>query len=446
MNENQNQSTQINDVPLEELRARYLGKRPPASQTVYVQEPTASGTVITVQKPAGEAAKRTVAHLGRDLVLLATVLLICTVTLFSFATPTVQLGGETEYGETVSLFDFLWMDKEDSMIARLGAAMENLEALDSDGVGEGISSVLEIVRVFFLLIPAAIVGIKSVYHLIRAVCLFFQKNSLKLASVAVGSVAQSLIVYIFFAFFGSVSGGVGESAYYVGYSVSTGLSIAVAVGALLLIAATVGTFFIERHAGRVTHLDHDWIRAMASGAGYLLIGVVLANMRIYSVFVYVFSSSLSTALMSLIAGFSFESLIFPLLNLLIFVTCMTVNGRAVKGFTGAFDSLLRCGRWDFVEPNEAARMRRGATLSPLPVVILSLLSAIAILVLKDPAYGYGWAVDIHWQTVLIFMISAAMQTVLFAFREKKQRTTVPEERSAPEEQSAPEGQETESDS
>lgn len=432
MEENQNNKKPVNDVPLEELRARYLRKRPfyTPKQT---SQPTYSPTHQTTESGSQETTKatqsvsyqprnlRTGLRLACDVILLCAVLIVCVLTIFSFAVSTTEIGGQTFYGETQNIFDFIWK-ADNSIINQIKTAAEQISDadIDSDDAMSAISSVMKLVRLIFLLIPAAIVALKTIINLLKSLYYFYNQESSKLGGVAVSNIAQNLMVYVFFVFFGSISGGVGVDAYFVGYTVGKGMTVGMLIGLALVIAATICTYILNKNnVNKETEGFNKWMKILSSGIGYMCVAVVLTFMRIYSIFIYVFSSSLSTAILSIQNGFEIKSLIFPVLNLFLFIVCLNINGRVTKGFTGAFKYLLFYGDKKSLDTKTKNVLDKTSSMSFIPVIILSILSVGAVYVLSNPTFGYGWSVNIYQYLVYIFIIASVAQTFLSVFADKK---------------------------
>ena len=432
MEENQNNKKPVNDVPLEELRARYLGKKRRVyytpNQTIYSSyTSTGSGN----RESASETAqvfqqlqnKRGGLRLACDIILLLAVLIVSLLTVFSFATATTEIGGETFYGKTQNIFDFTW-NADDSIKNQIKAEVELLSDadIDSDDVMSFISSATKLIRLIIIFIPAAIIALQPIALFLKALYCFYHQESAKLGEVAVNNIVQKLKIYIVFVFFGSISGGVGEDAYYVGYTVGKGMTAGILIGLALIIVATICTYGLnKKNVNKETDGFNKWMKVLSSGVGYMCVAVVLTFMRIYSIFIYVFTSSLSTAILSIQNGFDIKSLVFPVLNLFLFIACLSINGRVKKGFTGAFKYLLFYGDKNRYDTKTKNVLEKTSSISFIPVIILSIISIGSVYVLRNPTFGYGWSVDIYQYFVYIFIISSAAQTLLSVFANKRVR-------------------------
>lgn len=434
MEENQNNQQPINDVPLEELRAKYLKKKlfstpKPKSQLTYIptyqipqngDQKTAEPTQSVSYQSLG---KRTGLRLACDIILLFAVFIVGVLTIFSFVVPTTEIGGQTFYGETQNIFDFIW-NADNSIINQIKAIVEQIsdEDIDSDDAMGSISSVMKLFRLIFLLIPAVIVALKTIVNLLRSFYYFYNQESAKLGGVAVSNIAQNLMAYVFFVFFGSISGGIGEDAYFVGYTAGKGMTVGMFIGLALVIVAAICTYRLNRNnVNKKIKGFNKWMKALSAGIGYICVAVVLTFMRIYSIFIYVFTSSISTAILSIQNGFEIKSLIFPVLNLFLFIVCLIINGRVTKGFTGAFKYLLFYGDMNRLDAKTKNVLYKTSSLSFIPVIILSILSIGAVYVLNNPAFGYGWSVNIYQYLVYIFIIASVSQTLLSVFKDKKKK-------------------------
>lgn len=365
--------------------------------------------------------KRSPCNLICDILLVISALIVSALSFLFFATPTTEIGGVVYKGTTLNLYNFIYGDAN-SLFVQIKNAIEIVSTteINGDDIVSAISVVMKLLRLFFLALPAVIVAIKIVINVISTPIYFFTKKSRSLRNTAIRCVIQNLMVYVFFVFFGSISGGVGIDAYYIGYSVGKGMTIGVLIGLAILLIVSIVTYVEAR--SKTTAIERaGWRRSLISGIGYSGIAVVLTFMRIYSIFMYVFSSSLSTAVLSIQNGFEIKALIFPVLNLFLFIACLSVNKRVVTGFTGAFTNMLNYGSIEKLHGRQIKKkykMERIAALSFVPVIVMSLISVVAVFILRNPTYGYGWAVDIYSELAYIFVIAAVSQSIMSFFKQK----------------------------
>ena len=364
--------------------------------------------------------QRTRLRLACDIALLLAVLIVGTLTVFSFAVSTVEIGEQRFYGETQNIFDFIWK-ADNSIINQIKESIEQISDADiaAEDTTSAVDYAMKLIRLIFLLVPAVVVIIKTVVNLLRALYHFCKRESVKLGGVAVDNIAQNLMVYVFFVFFGSISGGIGEDAYFVGYTVGKGMTVGMLIGLVLVIAVTICTYKLNKsNVSEETDGYGKWFKVLSSGIGYMCIAIVLTFMRIYSIFIHVFSSSLSTAILSIQSGFEIKLLIFPVLNLFLLAACLSINRRVMTGFTGAFKYLLSYGNKNELGAKKKKMIDKTSSMSFIPVIILSILSVGAVYVLSDPSWGYGWSVDIYKYLVYIFIVASVAQTLQSVFTDK----------------------------
>ena len=421
------------DLSIEELRAKYLKK--PLSfkpKQKVKKDKNQSLTVDTEDKKdcCSFKQKRTRIRFISDILLLSSVFIVGMLTLFSFAVPATEIGGQTFYGKTNNIFDFIW-NSDNSIINQLKDLFNQLANLDLNVESmEMISGTQKAARLLIILIPSTIVMIKTFINSVLSLFYFCFKKSERLCILAVNNISQNFIVYICFTFFGSVSGGVGENAYYAGYYVGNGMSLGMIIGLILIISVIIYGYISEK--SQSTQEDKKFseqIRPFASGLGCIGIAIVLTQMKMYSVFMYVITSSLSSAISTFNNGFEIKTLIFPVLNLFLFFASVKTIQRTSKGFNSSFKYLLLYNTKSKLRGKAKKVVEQNASLSFIPIIILSLLSLAAIYVLNNPEYGYGWSVDIYNYVLHIFIVSSLGQTLLFIFPKKKirQRDKIVEE-------------------
>lgn len=353
-----------------------------------------------------------------DLLLLAVVFIVAITSFMWFATPITELGGVVSTSETLNLYSLLYADSNSlfvqakTAIESFASFIENIESveLSEEDVMPLINTFMTMIRLGFIAIPALYIAIKTIINVVSAPICFIAQKSVSLRKIAVKAVSQNLIVYVCFAFFGSISGGIGVDAYYIGYTVGKGMTLGV-LGALFLLFVVA---MIVYSNNRFTAKDDEfsiWRRAVVATIGYVGIAVALTLMRIYSISAYVFSSSLTAAILSLQTGFEIKAFIFPVLNLFLLIACLSLVVMVKTRFNGTFVSLLNFGDESVESIMEKSRCNQSVSKSFVPMIVIAILSVFAVLILRNPNYGYGWSVDIYSQFVWIFAISAVCQAI-----------------------------------
>ncbi|MGN0812483.1 MAG: hypothetical protein ACI4MQ_03125 [Candidatus Coproplasma sp.] len=422
MADNYNDDMQVEDVPLEELRALYLHKGRRRKPVTNNANTSSSGQTNSVPSQTRRVTKEiSKVQLVCNILLFASIILVTIMAFIFYATPTVEVGGQVYNGKSQNIFSFLWFD-ENSVIKQLIQAIDSVKSISSSEATEIVSSSLKMLRLIFLIAPTAYVGLSAIVCVVYSIFCFVKKNSQKLAKNTVWYIVQYLSVYISFVFFGNVSGGNGEDGYYVGYSIGLGLTISILIGLALLIAVSLCLFFANK---KEIWADADkkylWRRAFTLGIIYTAIAIALTFMRIYSVFVYVINSSLSTIILSISSGFHFKSLIFPLLNLTLFVCCMILVRKTTSGFTNSFNYLLNAETED-TKDQQGRKKKKNKLGSIIWVIVVSSISLVCVIMLSIPFFGYGWSVNIYYYLVFIFFASVVGQSVLALLNTKSKQS------------------------
>lgn len=366
--------------------------------------------------------QKTKAEIICDAILIFTILFASITSFVWFATPITEIGGVSYAGKTLNLYAFLFGD-ENSLFAQMKIAWESLSSLGnmtSEEMVGAVGVVMKFLRLIFLAVPTVVIGVKIIINLIMTPIHLSKKNFFGLRNTAVSSVACNLMVYVFFVFFGSISGGVGIDAYYIGYKVGTGMTVGVLISTVILIGTAITLFIDQRHS-ITQEVGTKWIKSLITGIGCVGIAIVLTFMRIYSIFMYVFSSSLSAALLSIMNGFEVKSLVFPVLNLFLFVACLVIYGRVNVGIRGSFSYLLNFNnnQIPLKQMAKKKKMDKRYAISFIPFIVLALLSVASVYVLSTPTFGYGWSVDIYAEFVAIFAIAAIGMSISIFFGKGK---------------------------
>lgn len=396
---------------LEYLRARYSGKGG------YTEKPADGAS--TPNAEAGDdlnelrsrySGRRAGAGHRNALCLACEILLLCAVIVVSFtaavwfAMPVTELGGETYRGGSLNLFSFLY-GAEDSVYNQLVTGIEKIKNIGSDA--DGVGYLMKFMRAVFLGFCGIYILITMPVELIAAPVYFVKKNHSGLVKTAVRSVVNKYCVYVFFAFFGSVSGGVGIDSYYIGFKVGYGLTAGVFIG-LALLAAASGLRFAEMRKTAIAPEKRGLVSSIVSGIICTAVAVAVTFMQLYSVFIYSYTSLLTVAGGAAVNGFRFKALVFPLLNILIFIACTVIYNKSAFGIKFSFIRLLCFGdaemQYDF---GKARKFRRARTGALVVIAVSAFVACIATFVLNIPSLGYGWSADIYTQLIAVFALSAA---------------------------------------
>ena len=405
------------DIPLDVLRSKYLKK---SRNSTYKKQ-------------------RTGLRLAKDIVLLITVIVMSLLMVISFATPTTKIGGETHNEKSKTIIGFLWRDsdsiwnqiKDSTETVKSLGDVDTLEDMDSEEdatalAGGILADAITLIRMLVIGSATLSVAISILVYLIKAIYHFAKANSAKLGNTLAGFLSQSIVIYIIFAYFGGISGGSGDSAYFVGYSVGWGMTAAMILGLIVLMFAVIATYVLNKDKAKAKKKSKDsfdkWITALCVGVCCILIAIVLTTVNMYSVISFILSSSLSGIILSIVNGFDIGAIIFPLFNFVLLVAAITIFGRTRAGFLGAFKYLMFYGDKEgkkTLNSRDVNLLPKKYAVSFIPTIVFAIISVIFVFCLNIPSIGYGWSVDIYNQFVLIFAFAALGQTAIFAFPNKK---------------------------
>ncbi len=363
---------QENPLSLEELRRLYGGKR------------------------NGKAAKYSSKYVFVCALLGLIGCIVLMVTTFaSYAYPLTIIGNRNFAEGNLDIFHFIANRIERIRVMVDGLADENTEA---------ILGVFGFVQAALATLMAFVVMISSVIYTIIAAVRFSRRKDTVCAAL-VGMMRWDFIVYIIYPFIVNTSGGQGDAYYSIGFAPGIGMSVGMALGLGLLCAAAICTGFAYRQEWNTA--KKTWgcmaVEAVISTCGCGL----MCTFSLYSVFMYVFTSSLGSVFSAIASGsFSFSGLAFTVLNLLLLVCAITnyqfLTSEAEKSWKAlvcrsVFNSAL-------VPP---AKKKRGVkrTSPLLRPVILSALCLISAAVLGVPSIGLGWSVQLVPQTIALTVIS-----------------------------------------
>lgn len=401
---------------VEYLRAKYLKKggakafASTEAENVKQSEAAADGNpkddLQFLKSKYSAKSKKDVFSIVRRISLLSVVLVTAFCAILWFATPVTELGGEVYKEKTLNLYSFLY-GSENSVYNQIKTGFENIKNIDTESV-EGIGSLMQTFRAVVLGFSGVYVLLFIIIDVISATVYFFKGKTEKLASVSVRSLVTKLSAYILFAFLGNVSGGVGKDSYYMGYSIGVGMTVGMLFGLTVLIALSVAAYIRRRKtASALEKLQFN--RFVCSGLAYTAIGIVAAFLRLYSVFMYTFSSCMTAIAGAVSQGINVKALVFPLLNLLLVCSCCIIVKKVYTGLSCSYEYLLNFGEKTDNEIGKKARKQKERAQLRYIVVILvmSVLSCIAVFILNIPSFGYGWSVNLYAHFIVIFAFSSA---------------------------------------
>lgn len=355
----------------------------------------------------------------------ATMCLIAIMSLFFYATPVTEIGGIAYKESSLGILSFLYF-ADDSVINQLFSIIESLEniSINSENITSILAIAMKFIRVITLIIPTFVFVITLVINFIYAIVHLINKSTYKLVKTIINTVCMSLIVYVFFSFFGSVSGGSGIDEYYMGYYVGTGFSVSILISLCLIYG--LSAFMYIRHRNDITisqEVKKDWIRMAIISVTSAAIGIAVSFMRIYSVFTYFYTSMLTLVSGISTNGINFSSILFALLNFILFYTACAIYKRIITTYKISTLTLMQFGRSDCDDKQFNAFKQKKLLNTFKIMIIYSAISVIAIILLNVPALGYGWSVDIYAEYAAILILSMLAQVGLNIFKNSNKTAT-----------------------
>jgi len=415
-------STKVLMDPSSYISATYVSKVGTAgvSKSPAISAPAASTSKIKVKS---DVYSRTKVDLACDIVGLVVVYLLAVLSLLFFAVPTMEMGGQVYKGNVQSMWSFTYFN-DNSLYVQIKSAIETISQTfseNSDAEFEGVSSIIKLVRLIFLAVPAVCITLRTLINVISAPIYFAKKRSRDLFNILIKTVGLSLLAYVCFSFFGSVSGGTGDDEYYIGYTVGVGMSVGVLIAIAVLLMLAFVTFIVNRKKDRIKSEEGmNWRSIFVVAVASSAIAVVVTFLRIYSVFSYVLSSSLTSAATAIASGnFDFKSLVFPLLNLIILWSSCSVYRRTTEELRFSFMHVVIYSKKQVELPQNYEKKQKKALRGLIFIGCLAVVCLIATIILNIPDLGYGWSVNVYEEYLAIFVIAFTGQAFVSFFRPKK---------------------------
>lgn len=320
----------------------------------------------------------------------ATALLyVLTITFYSH--PVITMGGATIYGKTVNIFTFI--GSAYNKINETASGLANAQAEDILGIFGIVQYAIAFAFSVLVLIIQTVILLKSVVY-------FFRQNNRLLPYQLLSAVKWNVCVYVVFNFLCNVSGGEGNTYYYIGDIPSVEMDTAMFVGAGSFIACIVLQRLNMRDFIKENALRSKAVKLYLTMAAGFSIWIIYALMPLSKVCEYVVSGSVVSALVAILTNsFSVSSLIFSANNLLILIFSIIIfkkiNSRLKRSAKAFFDETeFKYSEAELpkeLQKRNKIKKRKG---SPLPIFIICALSLTAIALLHIPEIGMGWSVNI----------------------------------------------------
>ena len=387
----------------------------------------ASGAVM--MPPVRKKLKRPPYRLACDIVAFVTMLLVILFTFTCYAKPRVEIGGEVYRERTVGIGRFSWIGS-DSIRAQFGdeirSIKDTIEKLEGSGATEEeaasviTGAVTKIVRLTFLGTPPIVVYISSFVYVVLGIIYLCLKRSKKLIGCCTGCIANVAFINAMFTFFGSISNGVGDSEYYIGYTVGFMARAVAVLGIFVLLTISVVSYIFSKNYKNDIERKNWGMMFVAAICAVLMIPLI-ASSRLYSVFSLFMTSLMTASAASLSGSFSLKSLLYPVLNFLVFTGFSSLYGEVLKIFNTATVYIAGCGDAKGEREPKLASLRKIAQRNKekgiardvmvAPIVSCS-VAIVSIIALKIPAIGFGWSANLLVKAILLFFIASFGQTLV----------------------------------
>ena len=282
------------------------------------------------------------------------------------------------------------------------------------------SAFTKVIRLIFLGIPSMFVYISSFAYIIFGIVWFCLKRSKRLISCCVSSIANVAFINAMFAFFGSISDGVGDAEYYIGYTVGFMARFVAGLGIVALVTVSIISYVCSKRY-KIEKERKNWNLMLVASICAILMIPLISSARLYTVFTGFMSSILTSSVASLAGSFSFKSLLYPALNFIVFVGFSSLYSTVLKVFNTSTVYIAGSGDIEVEkEPKSAAlkklaqKQKEKGTSSKVLVapIVLSCIAIVAIILLKIPSIGFGWSVNLLVKAILLLFIASIGQTAL----------------------------------
>lgn len=324
----------------------------------------------------------------------------------SYARLVTVIGGNTYSENNYDVFTFIINGINEIKAWVIAISEESMEQ---------ILGTTTIVRTIINIIFAFIIIIICIVRIVKSGLFFYRRQPYKIPRELFSLIRWGVAVSVLQSFYCTVSGGEGKAFYSYGYSMGIGMIVGMVLGACSFIAC--GVLYALEHKDNFKSRLRDVVKTCVNSALSAALCGVIAYMPMSSTVSYVLSSSLVTVFISIIQhSFSFSGLGFTIFNLLIFICGIWIYKNitnVLKKECDAFFAFAETPVPTVADDKKKRKKSRGRVIktATLTSAVLGALGIVSVCLLKIPAIGLGWSVQLLPYFITITVLSA----VQFAF-------------------------------
>lgn len=366
------------DVPLAELRRKYLRKYP-------LDRPNSSSERTPGYDSYFTRAKRSPIRLACDIVIFTSLILFFLIITISFATPYEIISGDrTTFGTYGTL----------SFLGKISYETEKIFSNLKNGMysyaPEQASA--QIISSLVLLISTITIVISSLAHFITAIVRFSKRQSLELMHTVMNYYAKMCVTIMIFSAFG----GLQLSTYYAGYKISGATSFGLVMLGLILIGCSIALFISNIKNPKIS--KKLWISNIVAAVFGLLCVAILGTSRLGN----------ATVLFAELINSSIQDFLVVGL-ILIFVAFFVVFNATNNIVKTSFLHMLTLG-----DEREIPKIQDNSPMSSAITMLVSSFIMLALTMFSLTAKEFSY--DIVAQGIFVTLFSVVILIVSIVFR------------------------------
>ena len=340
-------------------------------------------------------------------------ILMFLLTVICYSRPVVILGENTIFGDTINCFAFAELK-----LNRIETFFENIGSSPSETLN--IYGAIQDVFAFLITIDALAA---QVVMIIIALVKLTERQTVSVLKMLFRSVICNGHIYLVFNYICNVSGGEGNNFYYIGDATGIGMNVGTLVAAGILIACLV---LINVKNGK-TIKENNLVRKYVSDfVNFLFCAAVLCiltQIPLSRALTYSMNNLLGSTVGAILTNsFSFSSLTFTVLNLLIaFLPIAAFNSGTSFGLLKL--KVMLQPENEFEAPLQNIPKKRRQKGRPYRYLIIFAICFVAAALLHIPQIGLGWSCNVAPYFLSLLSVSVIWCAIHFALSRKPKNPT-----------------------
>lgn len=334
----------------------------------------------------------------------AAMLLMFLLTLFCYSRSVIILGGNRIYGDTVNCFTFA-----EQKYNRIVALFSDL---DNSSHPENAYKLFGGVQDIFALGITVVALFVQIIFIIVSIVKLVGRQTDSVLKLLLRAIICNGYIYLVFGYVCNTSGGEGDSYFYIGDAAGVGMTVGVFIAmgilTLCLVLPTVKNGSKIKENRLVKQVASNFVNLVFCAA----ILCVLSRIPLSRALTYALNSALSSVIAAIVTNsFSFQSLMFSLLNLLVIVLPFTSFNLCAAYSVSELRMTLHPVKEEELTAEYSPKKKKKKNKKPYRLAILFAICFISTMLLRVPQIGLGWSCNVLPYFISLLAVSVIWCTV-----------------------------------